>query len=93
MMNKINRFIPVWFYAGVFCLLMPEISIGTVADTAQNTPLVVSEQLKHKMELLDQHKQGCQSEGFCLTGKIADPDVDVSRTGMVMLLASLTVRR
>ena len=93
MMNKINRSIPIWFYAGVFCFLIPEISIGTVADVAQSQPLVVSQQLMQKIELLEQHKQTCQSGAACLTGKIAEKEVNVSRTGMVMLLAGLTVRR
>lgn len=91
MLEKMSKSVPMWFFLFSFWMLLPEPSVGLVKqDTG---PVVISEQLRNKLEAVNQIRNQCRTNNLCNISKMTSHMDDRKKAGLLALLAGVAVSR
>ena len=89
MFAKMNK--SVWGLVFAFWMIIPQSTIGLV--NSQPEPVVMSDQLKHKLEVMAKYRNKCQTESLCEVTKINRIMDERKKDGVLALLAGFAVSR
>ena len=89
MFVKFNK--SVWGLMFAFWMMIPQSTIGLVNSEPQVTEM--SEQLRHKLEMMSKYRDNCQTDSLCKVSKIDRIMDERKKDGVLALLAGFAVSR
>ncbi len=90
MIEKMNKSVPAWTLMFAFWMLLPQSTVGLVNTGSQQE---MSEQLRHKLEVMTKYRSQCENNSLCHVSKMSRFMGERKKDGIVALLAGFAVSR